>query len=388
MQQTTEPLCYAPFTSFLIDTNKGVRPCCAWKGKHFGNIEKDSLSEIIAGPEWQNIKDLLTRQEWPDGCLGCKTIEDYSGYSVRGTFRANAIKFGMVETPALFEAEINSTNNCNLACLHCSSDFSSNWIKYENLLQQDEFKLRDENTRKHVQQDDDLLLKNIRQIDFSKVKMLRFKGGEPFLNKEVKRLLNYLNDLGLLQQMHVEFFTNGSVIDKSYLELLQKCAHTHITISVDGVGALQKYIRYGNSDTERIMEFIAVFQVIPNIYFSPLCSVMVYNVFNLPQIYDWWQNIHLALPDKTERALQFNSIVVFPEYLCVNALPPNVTEGLIQMYEQMDESIYGSVLQALKMPWAGAQWHTKFVEFTKRMDKYRNTQILEIVPQLASSFAA
>lgn len=46
------PLCMAPFTSFKIDTNKGVRPCCAWVGanKDFKRTAEIEMITFGAAP--------------------------------------------------------------------------------------------------------------------------------------------------------------------------------------------------------------------------------------------------------------------------------------------------------------------------------------------------
>jgi arsenate reductase-like glutaredoxin family protein len=42
----TKPLCSAPFSSLMIDTNKGVKPCCNWSGKFWGNLKDNTIEEI------------------------------------------------------------------------------------------------------------------------------------------------------------------------------------------------------------------------------------------------------------------------------------------------------------------------------------------------------
>ena len=46
-------LCQAPLTAVLIDTNKGVRPCCVYDNEYFGNIKEQTISSIIKGDKWQ-----------------------------------------------------------------------------------------------------------------------------------------------------------------------------------------------------------------------------------------------------------------------------------------------------------------------------------------------
>ena len=45
-------LCTAPLTSILIDTNKGIRPCCYYEGDFLGNIKEQTIKEIMKNEKW------------------------------------------------------------------------------------------------------------------------------------------------------------------------------------------------------------------------------------------------------------------------------------------------------------------------------------------------
>lgn len=77
---TKTVLCRAPLTGALIDTNKGVRPCCVYDNTYLGNIKEDSLVKIINGTEWKKLKEQMYNHEWPVACLPCKQREDISGW--------------------------------------------------------------------------------------------------------------------------------------------------------------------------------------------------------------------------------------------------------------------------------------------------------------------
>ena len=79
-------LCTAPLTAAIIDTNKGVRPCCVYNGKYIGNLKEQSLINIINSAEWKKIKQQMYNNEWPASCLPCKEREEVTGWSVRTLF--------------------------------------------------------------------------------------------------------------------------------------------------------------------------------------------------------------------------------------------------------------------------------------------------------------
>src|SRR5262245_4508685 len=119
--------CTAPFTSLIVDPNKNVRPCCTFEGS-LGNLERDSLSDILNGPGWTEVKRQIANGETPQGCAACYEREKATGWSVRlchyDPEKAKTDRW----RHAITQMEINSTNVCNLACMHCSEEFSSRWI--------------------------------------------------------------------------------------------------------------------------------------------------------------------------------------------------------------------------------------------------------------------
>jgi hypothetical protein len=44
------PYCTAPFTSAVVDPDKGVRPCCTFDGR-LGNLQTARLADILADVE-------------------------------------------------------------------------------------------------------------------------------------------------------------------------------------------------------------------------------------------------------------------------------------------------------------------------------------------------
>ncbi|HWB63068.1 MAG TPA: twitch domain-containing radical SAM protein [Chitinophagales bacterium] len=381
---SNRPLCYAPFTSLLIDTNKGVRPCCSWHGEYFGNLHTDKLSDIINSKSWKGLQNKMLQHEWHPACHNCKERELYTGTSVRLGFQENAAKYEVLDNPALIEVELNSSNICNLACIHCSSDFSSSWIPYEKKLAEDQFaSSRTKFLPQQFIQDPPKTIQDFKEVDSAAIKLLRFKGGEPFMNKEAKQLLLFLDEQGRLPDIEVEIITNGSVIDKDYLPLLQRCKSVKTHISIDGINEIQKYIRFGNSSTDRIESFISFFSQLNNIQMEPLVSVMPYNVFRLHPIIEWWTAIHALYPSRTIAKMSFNLLVMQPEYLNVNVLSDETRAALVKKLELINDADMKHVIQALQAPYAGAYWHTRFVQYTRLMNEYRRMKIEEIVPELA-----
>ena len=400
-------LCTAPLTSILIDTNKGIRPCCYYEGDFLGNIKEQPLTEIMSNKKWQKLKEQMYAKEWPTECLGCKKIEDDSGRSLRHSYVGDGgIDTDGWEDEKITILEFNGSNICNLACLHCHGGFSSKWVieakkvreytiskqldpETENrmLTQYRSLNVLTNNdryqptTKMHIP-DSDLVLENIKQLDLSKLKMAIFKGGEPMLNDETIQVLTYLDSINLLSEVTVSISTNGTYIGEKVVELLAKCKHVQYLISIDGVDELFNYIRYGDAKFDTVEKVISIVNQLPNTIIAINNTAMNYNAFNLLEIRDWG----IELSKKYNRMapmVNFSNFVQSPIYLSMSTLTDEARHYLIKYYT--DNSIDGEfkyVLNVLSNDYLGDTIHSQWVEYTEMMEEVRGNNIADIVPQL------
>ena len=400
-------LCTAPLTSILIDTNKGIRPCCYYEGDFLGNIKEQPLTEIMSNKKWQKLKEQMYAKEWPTECLGCKKIEDDSGRSLRHSYVGDGgIDTDGWEDEKITILEFNGSNICNLACLHCHGGFSSKWVieakkvreytiskqldpETENrmLTQYRSLNVLTNNdryqptTKMHIP-DSDLVLENIKQLDLSKLKMAIFKGGEPMLNDETIQVLTYLDSINLLSEVTVSISTNGTYIGEKVVELLAKCKHVQYLISIDGVDELFNYIRYGDAKFDTVEKVISIVNQLPNTIIAINNTAMNYNAFNLLEIRDWG----IELSKKYNRMapmVNFSNFVQSPIYLSMSTLTDEARQYLIKYYT--DNSIDGEfkyVLNVLSNDYLGDTIHSQWVEYTEMMEEVRGNNIADIVPQL------
>jgi MoaA/NifB/PqqE/SkfB family radical SAM enzyme len=388
------PICLAPWNAVLIETNKDVKPCCAYKGS-LGNLYNDSVSNIISGPMWTDVKNKLENQEWPEGCMGCKKSEDRVNWSARMAMQKMEA-FDVELSTKITYMEFNGSNTCNLACLHCSPNYSSKWLKeWKDLatvfpavfwgVDTPESREFTEQTSKFLT-NTDLVLNNLEKLDLSKLTHLIFKGGEPMLNEETLIVLQHLDKLSILEQLtRVNIFTNGTIINKDVLDLLNKINKDclSITISMDGIGKLNEYIRYGkNSNSDDIKKKLEIFRSsIKNFQLQFSVSVMIYNIFNLVEIRDFW--LELVEADNTTTIFPyFHIIVTGPRYLDPCILPDDTRTKLIKHYKRhqiIDE--FELIITHLSGPYKGDHIHNQWVRYTEEMEKMRSNSIVELVPE-------
>jgi radical SAM protein with 4Fe4S-binding SPASM domain len=400
---TKKVLCKAPLTAVLIDTNKGVRPCCVYDNTYIGNIKEQSLVNIINSNEWKKLKQKMYDNEWPDPCLPCKEREELSGgWSVRHLFNNDSFDVTGWEEEKLTYLEFNGSNICNLACLHCNAGFSSRWVtdtqkaiavfkSYDDEKRQrigwfdavsnytDD--VRNRSTKMHLP-NPELVIANLKEIDLSNIKTINFKGGEPFLNSETTAILEYLDQKNILSQISISISSNGTYINDKTLTLLKKCKFINLYISLDGVDELFNYIRYGDAKFEDIEPTIEKLDKLENIDIRFSVTVMNYNIFNLIDIRSW----ALSMQQKYKKVTGygFANCLTHPTYLSVLTLSDNTRKHLIEYYTlnstELDE--FRQVINTLSKEYSGDIIHDCWIEYTTLMETVRKNNIIDIVPQL------
>lgn len=109
------------------------------------------------------------------------------------------------------------TGGCNLHCAHCwlDPDFLPQEVKVTDGLTADDVK-------KAVGEAKPLGLSNI-----------KITGGEPFLNKDIFKILELITD----EELSVTIETNGTLIDRKTAAFLRERGISHISISIDSQSA-------------------------------------------------------------------------------------------------------------------------------------------------------
>ena len=397
-------LCTAPLTSILIDTNKGVRPCCYYEGNFLGNIKDQAIPDIMKNDKWKKLRQQMYDKEWPTECLGCKRIEDASGRSLRHSYLGGGgIDITDWESDSLTILEFNGSNICNLACLHCHGGFSSKWVAEQKKIKefikiyepekQKRISLfrsivelsddtRYQSTKNHVP-DSELVLSNLKQIDLSTIRMVIFKGGEPLLNAETITVLQYLEEKNLIENIKVSVSTNCTYINDEIIRLFNKCKHVEFLVSIDGIGELFNYTRYGDAKFEKIEKVLALANTVTNISIAFCNAAMNYAAFSLVEVRDWGIKMSKKY-DKVSPITAFN-VVMSPAYLSMGTLSDECRRELIKYYsENSIDKEFDYIINLLSKDYLGDKIHAQWIEYTELMQTMRKNNILDIVPQLAN----
>ena len=137
-------------------------------------------------------------------------------------------------------AELCMDNKCNAACLNCSDSFSTLWEE-----QNKKFNIKTAHDYPDPQNDQEVSNELFNKFDFSHLTFLNFMGGEPLISKANLLVLERLIDMGISQNIQLQFTTNGSTRLTDYQSELIACFKDVIfSYSIDSIGDRFHYLRY------------------------------------------------------------------------------------------------------------------------------------------------
>lgn len=441
MDNTLPKICTAPFSSVLIDINKNIKPCNQYAegpdmrstvGDHNrdeyipGNLKQSILRDVLNSDRYTKLKKDMHDGVVPKGCEWCLQREKETGFSQRQAFmppgaetysnNKNTSYNGRLYHEDWYKGitvlEIDTSNICNLTCAGCDSFFSSMWKIIEDEIIPDDnnrFYMHDKPYRNipyefHI---GNKLISQLAGVDLSYLKRVIYKGGEPFLNKDMLISLRYFDRIGVLPNLTVGITTNGTVVNPQITRLLDRAKRVEIVLSVDGPDKVNRYIRHSPnsiSSTTNLVDFCNQFHT-NRVVISMMPTIMVYNIFSLDKLLDWW--LFEMKPRYDNAGINTISPVFYSSHflrnkawLTLRTLQPRTIQQLIQYYEtrskdpkykninknsiiKSDSNPFENLIHVLKnTEYGGDMLHDQMVKYTKDMDAIKGQCVLDAVPEL------
>ena len=371
--------CYAPWHSILVRFNGDIVPDGVYTNR-YGNVLESSLNDVLNSITASYTKDSIRSGVLPPECEQCVLKEASVGHSRRLFFRdilnpmleGNQNDYSKNSHDIMF-LEFNMSNICNLKCRMCDGINSSAWVK-------DELKLAEDGNilQRRINDPEFGYTNKSEQIierlfedptPFMNLRYLSIKGGEPYMEPANKKILQKFIDLGIAKNVTLDWTTNGTIVDEEVHELARQYGHTKWTVSIEGTDGLYEYIRGGKNFT-----FAQLNENLKHYDFDRIIiavTVMAYNIAHLDKIQSWYDG---AKQDNWD--IYFNNVVAAPPYLNPRVLPNEILESIeyklpnINYTQKENSELY---LKGL-------------IYFTQRLDKIRNTNVLDYCPELASLF--
>lgn len=277
--------CPEIYRTMFIDqhnnTHVQVAPCCQAKSA----LEPIDTFDFNTSPHLNQLRSQFDRGEQPSACNRCWNAEKH-GHKSR---RQGAIEFFNIATPSndvvLESLDYSATWACNLACIMCGPRSSSLWATELNL---------DKNSLKQIGR----LFRSpnnfLNNLDTSHIKKIHFNGGEPFLNNDQIRLLEKLEQQGTLKNTYISYNTNGTIMpNKKIIDLWGRTRLVKLFFSIDAIGSAYEYIRWPGKWKQTNKNILDMKANLPgNVMFGFHPTVGTYNLLELPEVYQWFdQNL-------------------------------------------------------------------------------------------------
>jgi len=342
-----------------------MKPCCRFDFHNSEYVQGDTylfnefnvaLTSLTSGQNssiWQDIRNKMIAGENVAGCHKCYKEEGTAGHSMRtyenslrNKNNQEQLEDKTLTSPKIQYLEMTFGNYCNLKCRTCNADLSSTWWEDENALV-NTGKYPD---RRHYPKTVNIPF-NWKPDDFKDVEEIKFTGGEPMVHPDFIKLMDMLIELDVAKNIKLDIFTNCSWIPgEKYLDRLRKFKKIVLSLSIDGVGKVNEYVRHP-SKWEVVDSAVDSWLKLENenranvhIVWNP--TINVYNIFQLNEMIRWWFSKNNAVNELwMESTVLLNTVMKeseiipsgkmklnvlhFPTYLTPELLHPDDREGIV-----------------------------------------------------------
>ena len=294
--------CCLPWNHLATHPNGNVTLCCQTemangigfskdKSNNLLNMDTTSVPDILNSHSFNLVREEMLLGKEPKACSRCYQAERNGEWNKR---QHENLKFNWkspnrinVVTDDLEFLELRLGNVCNLACATCNSFSSSKW-------KQDEIKLSKK--LPWFTAYDSAQASWFESVEFyaklaeqsKNVKVIYINGGEPFLIKAHKRLLDDLIAQGVAGEIELEYSTNVTILPEEFLSVWAHFKKVTIMLSVDDIGQRNDWLRWPSkwADVEKNILWYRD-NKLDNMIIMVCQTISAMNIFNLHELYDF-----------------------------------------------------------------------------------------------------
>jgi pyruvate-formate lyase-activating enzyme len=328
--------------------------------------------------------------------LGQLEVERRVAYSLANEYA--------VDTPPDY-LDLRLGNLCNLKCRMCNL-FNSSQIEKEHL------KLRQNNmyadiwTRLYPHTDINGAPYDMNWVNYEgfwknineyvpSLKKVYFTGGEPTLLETPYTFMDEMVSQGINDKVDIMFNTNCTNVQPKWLNQLSKFRRVQINGSIDGIGAMNDYIR-APSKWKNIRENFIKIAKLPNVHIGISPVIQIYNILDVDKILEFAEEVSHIIG----KVVDVDFLLCFhPTYLDPSNLPDRVRDkAFIKLQRIQDSWIYkqseknGNSIKNSVDSYLTMLEHKRHPDWKKNMkdfwnmteiyDKSRNQSFKKSIPEL------
>lgn len=378
MSTNNSVFCSAPWqATYYKESRKQYKMCCSFD--RWTNA--DSPQEYYDSEINQSVRDSILAGEWHPGCRTCEEQERAGGHSDRSSFNWS---FDIQNNPVdvskfnLKWLDYRPGNLCNLKCRMCDAGNSSLIEKEMSDYPELEKFLPRAKGNNMTELDTNLVNEDI----FKNLQFLKILGGEPTIDPQVYKLLEWTVEKDFAKNIELRYTTNATNVNDRWTNSVNEFQTSRIQISLDGTGNTYDYIRTP-AKWHSVKEHILSMQnKIHNI--RGMGINMVYSLYNCFTVDKWYPELEeLANAAFDKENLRIHIIeCTSPDYLMVRNLPQHFKDIILEKLDKLPDN---SSTQAMKHFTSLAidnnnQNLRTFFEYNDTLDRIRKTNIDDLHP--------
>jgi sulfatase maturation enzyme AslB (radical SAM superfamily) len=226
---------------------------------HMVNPPQFPTLESMDSSDWlQDVKERMSKDQWPVECERCMETEQLNGTSIR----LNAINFDKSQIQSDYLTVGGVLDNvCNSACLTCDENHST----LIGGLTSKTYPIVDNSNKFWL-------------LPIDRIVHLDINGGEPSHSKNYKHILANLPS----NIKSVRLNTNCSTVLDELLPLANRGVDITVTVSLDGIGAVHDFVRWPIK-WDKFYNNLMAYKTMP-VKLNLWTTVSVLNVDDLPNI--------------------------------------------------------------------------------------------------------
>jgi sulfatase maturation enzyme AslB (radical SAM superfamily) len=313
---SNKTICAYPWRSAAIRPNGATIPCCRYPNLSDPDTFVDNV-EPRNSDHWVKLRSDMLEGLPIDGCHSCYQDENSGLISMRQYSLSKFIPIKNEILP-LEQLEVALSNLCNLACVHCSSYFSTKWYSED---------VRARRIKKTGVVQNDF---NFDHWDLSKLTELKIIGGEPFM--EQKRFIDLLKNLNL-SNINLQICTNGTILPNEELKkLIESCKNVYLCVSLDGLYTTNDWYRWPSKFSE-VVDNMKLYESWWKDYKNVV--PIVHHVVNAINIFELEDFVKFMSKDFPAWKIEWDWIR-WPHWQELSSLPITVKTDLISKFTKLD----------------------------------------------------
>jgi len=352
-------LCTEPWTHLEIDNNGRIKPCCVSQ-QIVGHISKDNIKEVFFDNQMATLRQQLLSGSQPAGCKKCWELESVGLVSNRLkhlSLNQKNLLSRWIDKPTLKSLDLKPGVVCNFKCRICGPVASSMHIQEQVREKKVPINLPMDWIDTQYQQITDII-DDIDNIDIY--------GGEPFLMKNLTKLVEDIVSKGRAEHIRLHYNSNGSVNPDFLIPYWKHFKHIDLHFSIDNVGKRFELERGGSwIGIEKNIKNLLQLKL-PNLKISIMPTINIMNVLYLDDIIRW--------ADSLELNVNFNFLSE-PKYLSISMLTDQAKQLIFTKYYDNRSPMIKGVVESIKK--CKGSDGLAFVKSMKDFDRMRKEKFFD-----------